>query len=50
MLHVACRPARPLTPTAQDRFDLRSRHILRALVTDPSGRENRVGTVPVSAP
>ena len=33
--------------TAQDRFDPRSRYILRALVTDPSGRENWVGTVPV---
>ena len=32
---------------AQDRYDLRSRYILRALVTDPSGRENWVGTVPV---
>ena len=36
-----------LTLTAQDRFDPRSRNILRALVTDPSGRENWVGTVPV---
>ena len=33
--------------TAQDRFDSRSRYILRALVTDPSRRENWVGTVPV---
>ena len=36
-----------LTLTAQDRFDPRSRYVLRALVTDPSGRENWVGTVPV---
>ena len=36
-----------LTLMVQDRFDLRSRYILRALVADPSGRENRVGTVPV---
>ena len=50
MPHVACRPAGPLTPTAQDRFGLRSRHVLRALVTDPIGRENWVGTVPVFAP
>ena len=36
-----------LTLSVQDRFDARSRYVLRALVTDPSGRENWVGTVPV---
>ncbi len=36
-----------LTLTAQDRFDPRSRYILRALLTDPSSKEAWVGTVPV---